>query len=200
MILFGASGHSLVIKEILEAENRFVTQYIDDDRTKKMYDGIPVTNDYSTLDLLREEVIISIGNNAIRKKVAESLNANFTNAFASTAFISENVFVGVGTVVFNHVSVMSKVKIGKHCILNNNCSVDHECDLSDYVHIAPGVTLCGNVKVGKLSMIGAGATVVQGIKIGNHVTIGAGAVILSDVPDHAVVVGNPGRIIKYNNE
>ncbi|CAL43362.1 Putative acetyltransferase [Flavobacterium psychrophilum JIP02/86] len=47
--------------------------------------------------------------------------------------------------------------------------------------------------------MGIGASVIQGIKIGKWVTIGAGAVIIKDVPDFAVVVGNPGRIIKVNN-
>jgi acetyltransferase-like isoleucine patch superfamily enzyme len=40
--------------------------------------------------------------------------------------------------------------------------------------------------------------VIKGIKIGTWAIIGAGAVIINDIPDNAVVVGNPGRIIKYN--
>lgn len=52
--------------------------------------------------------------------------------------------------------------------------------------------------VGERSFIGANATVIQGIKIGKDVVIGAGSVVINDVPDFAVVVGNPGKIIKYN--
>jgi acetyltransferase EpsM len=55
------------------------------------------------------------------------------------------------------------------------------------------------VQVGEGTHIGIGACVVQGIKVGKWATIGAGAVIIKDVPDYAVVVGNPGRIIKYNS-
>jgi acetyltransferase EpsM len=58
--------------------------------------------------------------------------------------------------------------------------------------------LAGSVIVEEGSQIGINATIRQGIKIGKWVTIGAGAVIVKDVPDYAVVVGNPGRIIKYN--
>jgi acetyltransferase EpsM len=47
-------------------------------------------------------------------------------------------------------------------------------------------------------LIGIGAILIPGITIGKWVTIGAGTVVLSDVPDYAVVVGNPGKIIKYN--
>ena len=47
--------------------------------------------------------------------------------------------------------------------------------------------------------MGIGAVIIQGVKIGNWVTIGAGTIILNDVPDYAVIVGNPGKIIKYNS-
>jgi acetyltransferase EpsM len=60
--------------------------------------------------------------------------------------------------------------------------------------------LAGNVTIGEGSHVGIGATVIQGITIGKWVTIGAGTVIIKDIPDYAVVVGNPGKIIKYNNE
>ena len=52
--------------------------------------------------------------------------------------------------------------------------------------------------VGEGAHVGIGACVIQDIKIGKWATIGAGAVIIDDVPDYAVVVGNPGKIIKYN--
>ena len=46
-------------------------------------------------------------------------------------------------------------------------------------------------------MIGIGAVIIQGIKIGKWAIIGAGAVIVNDIPDYAMVVGVPGKIIKY---
>jgi acetyltransferase-like isoleucine patch superfamily enzyme len=54
------------------------------------------------------------------------------------------------------------------------------------------------VIVGEGTHIGAGATVIPNIKIGKWCTIGAGSVILKDVPDYAVIYGNPGKVIKYN--
>ena len=52
--------------------------------------------------------------------------------------------------------------------------------------------------IGDNVSLGAHVLILGGIRIGNNVTVGAGAVVVKDVPDNAVVVGNPARIIKYN--
>lgn len=52
--------------------------------------------------------------------------------------------------------------------------------------------------IGNNVVISAGAKVLGNIHIGNNVMIGAGAVVVTDIPDNAVVVGNPGKIISFN--
>lgn len=47
--------------------------------------------------------------------------------------------------------------------------------------------------------LGANVVIIGNVRIGNNVTIGAGSVVVKDVPDNAIVVGNPARIIKYNS-
>lgn len=200
MILYGASGHSLVVKDILEMSGDTVSLYIDDDINKVTYAGVQVQQKLPSVLSPDEALIITIGNNRIRKIIAETYNCTFANAFAPSAYISKSAEIGTGTVIFFNALIQAEVKIGKHTIINNSVSIDHECVIGDYVHIAPGVVLCGAVKVGAGTMIGAGATVIQCINIGKNVTVGAGSVVLTDVPDNATVVGNPARIIKYTNE
>ena len=60
--------------------------------------------------------------------------------------------------------------------------------------------MAGNIKVKKGVHIGLGAQIVQGVVIGENAIIGAGAVILKDVPDNAVMVGNPAKVLKINNQ
>ena len=87
------------------------------------------------------------------------------------------------------------VKIGNGVICNTACVIEHECIINDYVHIAPGAILCGNVTVGEGSFIGAGAVVKQGVTIGKNVIVGAGTVVIKDIVDNTKVIGNPQRII-----
>ena len=51
--------------------------------------------------------------------------------------------------------------------------------------------------IGNDVSLGASVTIVGGVKIGNNVTIGAGAVVVKDIPDNAIAVGNPAKVIKY---
>jgi len=80
-------------------------------------------------------------------------------------------------------------------ILNTLSSVDHDCQLGDFVHISPGAHIAGEVQIGDGSWIGIGASVIEGIKIGRNCIIGAGAAVIADVPDGVTVVGVPAKPI-----
>jgi sugar O-acyltransferase (sialic acid O-acetyltransferase NeuD family) len=140
--------------------------------------------------------IVAIGDNALRKKVARSTKHNFTNAVHPSAVVSTFAKIGTGCMILHGSIIQAQTLIGNHVIVNTGARIDHDCIISDYVHVAPGAILCGNVQVAEGAFIGAGSTILPGVKIGQWATIGAGSVIIDDVPDGAVVVGNPGRIIK----
>lgn len=86
------------------------------------------------------------------------------------------------------------VTAGEHAHILANATVSHGCILGDYVTVATGATLCGEVKVGAGAFIGAGAVVIHGgIRIGANAKVAAGAVVVVDVPDGVTVLGNPAR-------
>ena len=94
---------------------------------------------------------------------------------------------------------MAGAEIGEASIINTKSSGDHECILGDGVHIAPGVTLCGCVKIGSYTMISAGAVVVlPRIGIGPNVLVGAGSVVIRDLPDNVVAIGVPAKVVREN--
>ena len=196
IVLFGASGHCKVVIDILQSNNEIITAIIDDKPKTAQLLGIEIyrSDAYSLAE--ESKLIIAIGDNTIRKAIVQKLETIFHLAIHSNAIISNYATIGEGTVIAPGVIINADAVIGKHCIINTAAIVEHDCVVEDYVHLSPNCALAGGVSVGEGTHIGIGAKVIQGIKIGKWATIGAGAVIIKDVPDYAVVVGNPGRIIK----
>jgi acetyltransferase EpsM len=200
MYLFGGSGHCKVIIDIIQKSNLDAIEGVIDDNPIKLEIGsIPIIKTPINDFFKDKSLIISIGNNEIRKKIANNISANYLTAIHPKSIVANNVSIDFGTVVMAGAIINSDVSIGKHVIVNSGAVLEHDCVLSDFVHISPNASLAGNILVGEGTHIGIGASIIQGIKIGKWVTIGAGAVILNDVPDFAVIVGNPGKIIKYNS-
>jgi sugar O-acyltransferase (sialic acid O-acetyltransferase NeuD family) len=200
MLLYGGSGHAKVIIDCLLASGLPVQGIFDDNPLLSTLLNIPVIGVYKKDYLASEEIIISIGNNTIRKKVAQQVEHLFGKIIHPSVLLSAFTSVGAGTVIFHNSVIQAGTFVGKHCIINTAASVDHDCELGDFVHISPHATLSGNVKVGEGTHIGAGATVIQGITIGKWCTVGAGAVVIRDIPDHATVVGVPAKVIKIKPE
>lgn len=193
--VFGASGHAKVILEIIELNNISIENVFDADHAKTTLLNYSVNHD---LKQVKSNTFVAIGNNSIRKKIVEQYDLTPDSLIHPSAVISKYVGMGIGSVVMAGVSINADSKIGDHCILNTNCSVDHDCIIEDYVHVSPNASLAGNVQIGEGTHVGIGSTIIQGIKVGRNCIIGAGAVIIKDVPDHSVVVGNPGKVIKKN--
>lgn len=195
MILYGASGHAKVIIDICNKNDDKVTYILDDNKAIKKLLSYSVSQ-VEAIDIGKDKFIVTIGNNSIRKKIADKINSPFGIVIHPNSTIDATVIVDEGTVVMAGSVINSSTKIGKHCIINTSSSVDHDCIIDDFVHISPNATLCGGVKVGEGTQIGAGAIIIPSVKIGKWCVIGAGSVIINDVSDGKTVVGNPSRIIK----
>lgn len=194
MYLFGASGHGKVIKDILNANGVVVQAFVDDNESVNECYGQKVLHDASGLS----PMIVSVGVNAVRKKIVERLrkcnpNIEFGVAIHPSAVVSPSARIGEGTVVMPGAVINADVVIGKHCIINTGASIDHECNIGDYCHIAPHSTLCGQVYAGEGALIGVGACIIPCIKIGSWSIIGAGAAVISDIVSEDTVVGVPAR-------
>lgn len=195
MNLYGASGHAKVIIDIVRSQGNEVNCLYDDNKDVHDLLGIPVFHEKE----IESPLIISIGNNIIRKQIAEKLNVVFSTAIHSTSIISPFSSIDIGSVVMQGAIIQSNAIIGKHCIINTGATIDHDCIIDDFVHISPNSTLCGNVQVGEGTHIGAGSVVIPGVKIGRWCVIAAGSVITKDLPDNVLAAGNRCKIIKKLN-
>lgn len=200
LYIFGASSHGKVVTELVSNTNCKIEALIDDAPKSDNLGLIPIIN---SLKIVKSApnvaLIIAIGNNLIRKKISSRFcDYNFFSSIHKSAFVSPSATVGLGTVVMVNAIINSDAKIGNHVIINTAALIEHDCIIEDFVHISPKVLLSGNVSIGLGSHLGSGVIVIPGIKIGKWCTVGAGTVVINDVPDGATIVGNPGKIIKYN--
>ena len=200
----GYSGHSYVIIDILLNAGRIVTAYCDaEQKEKNPYRLIYLGKESESLSSLKSfDYFIGVGHNGIRKKIFTQLYeqlGNPVNAIHPSAIISASVEMNHGIMISANATINPLVTLGEGVICNTSCSIDHECIIGDFAHIAPGAVLCGNVRIGAGTFVGANAVIKQGVTVGRNVTIGAGTVIIRDIPDNTMVVGNPQRML-YKEE
>ncbi len=202
IILIGYSGHAYVVADIA-IENQFkIIGYTEKSRVQNNPFNLSYAGYEKELDFFENKkgvgFLIGIGNNSIRERIYNlitSKNLEVTTIICNTASISHSAWIDSGTFINRNVTVNALAKIGKNVILNTACIIEHECEISDSVHIAPGAVLAGNVLVGERTFIGANSVIKQGVQIGKDVIVGAGTVVLFDIPDGKKIVGNPSRFI-----
>lgn len=200
ILLYGAGGHCSAVIELIRSLGEYHPSHIFDDNPKaKGILAIDATSDKSILSQANT-VCITIGNNLVRKEIANQLKEReFPSFIHSSAELYPSSIYGKGTQILPLAILDAEVKIGNFCIVNNHATLSHHVVLGDYVHVAIQATLAGGVRVGEGTLIGAGSTILPEIKIGKWATIGAGAIVTNDVPDGATVFGNPARIVKIKN-
>lgn len=208
-LIWGAGGHARVVADLLMVLGYRVAGFVDRDAQalQRLARSFDIT--LTEADLLLQldagtgypsgvtAIALGIGSNAGRRTCLSRLDRLSLPALLHpSAVVSQSARVERGAVVLATAVVSVGAHVGEGSIINTGAIVEHDCVLAPAVHVSPGAVLGGGARVGEGSWIGAGAAVVEGITIGRDAIVGAGAVIISDVPDHATVVGNPGRVIK----
>jgi len=196
--LYGAGGHCYAAIELIRSLNEYKPSAILDDAPN----GDSIMNLEVNLYTGQEfqNLCITIGDNAVRRKIAKRFSVQYPTFIHSSAVVYPSSSIGKGTLIHPNAVIDADVKIGDFCIINNNASLSHNVTVSDFAHIAIQAAVAGGVKIGEGTLIGAGSIILPEITIGKWATIGAGAVVTKNVPDYAMVYGNPAKIINYNNE
>jgi len=149
--VIGAGGHAKVVIATLRENGHTVKAAFDDDPKKWGKDllGVPVVGPPEQLgNLPQARAIIAVGINGFRKAIAGRFpRMEWLTVVHPSAYVHPTVQLGSGTVVFAGAVIQPDTRIGAHCIVNTSSSIDHDCLLEDYVHLAPGVNLAGGVRL-----------------------------------------------------
>jgi UDP-2-acetamido-3-amino-2,3-dideoxy-glucuronate N-acetyltransferase len=131
--------------------------------------------------------------------------------------IQSGARIGKFCVLGQNVNIGNNVIIGNYVKIQNNVSVYEGVELEDYVFCGPSMVFTNVIdprskypQVGSQyylktlvkegASLGANSTIICGHTIGRYAFVGAGAVVTKDVPDYALVVGNPARIVGWVSE
>lgn len=195
LVIIGAGGHGKVIADMALKNGYQDISFIDDNATGKCM-GFPIIGNsqlLEKLDKLKNDFIIAIGNNHIRKRIADSHEVNWIKLIHPSAQIAYGVEIAEGTVVMSGAVINSDTIIGRHCIINSCAVIEHDNNLGNYVHISPNAALGGTVTIHDLTHVGIGSTVKNNVTIGSEITVGAGAVVVKDLLECGTYVGVPAR-------
>jgi acetyltransferase EpsM len=206
VVVWGASGHAIVVSDILQLSGYELEGYLDDINTERCgesFGGAKVLGGREQLASLStagvRHMAIGVGDNIARLALAKVVrNAGFSllTAVHPRAMVSASAQLGEGIVVAAGAVINPACNVGSCTILNTASSIDHECSIGDGVHIAPGVHMAACVNVGRGTFIGVGSAVCDRVRIGAGTIVGAGSVVLKDIPDGVVAYGVPARVIR----
>jgi UDP-N-acetylbacillosamine N-acetyltransferase len=210
VIIWGASGHALVVADIIRLQRNFqlagFLDTINPIQPGAAFDGLPVFGGIEQLDSLRaagiHNLIFGFGDCEARLRLSElvlSKGFKLASAIHPQAVVARGAQIQAGVVIAARAVINPGSIIGRNTIINTCASVDHECVIGEAVHISPGVRLAGRVTVGNGAWVGIGAVVIDHCSIGAGTLIGAGAVVVNDIPEGVLAYGVPARVIRKLN-
>lgn len=109
--------------------------------------------------------------------------------------LAENVKIGKNVVIMNGFQCMSAGGL----VIEDDVRISLNCTIATNNHdfYDRDVLTCKPVRIKRNAWLGVNVTILPGVTIGENAIIGAGAVVTKDIPDNAVAVGNPAKVVKY---
>ncbi len=207
LYIIGAGGFGREVIWLAERVNEVnptwnIKGFIDDDETiwNTVIDDYKV---YGGLEYLASckgaYVICAVGNAKTRKTIIEKLgdyDINFATLIDPSVIMSKRVLIGEGSIICAGTIITVDVRIGNHVIINLDCTLGHDDEISDYVTMYPSVNISGCCEIGERVELGTGMRIIQGLKVVSGTIVGASACVVKDINEAGVYVGSPARRIK----
>jgi|TARA_B110000967_G_C18693624_1_gene464293 sugar O-acyltransferase (sialic acid O-acetyltransferase NeuD family) len=207
--IIGKGGFGREVRFLIDEINKVKSTYnflgYFDDDTEKPVDGLPLIGNLDDLKHYSKKICISvaIGSSSLRKSMIDSLSENtnieYPNLFHPNVQMDvKHVSFGLGNIICSGNILTTNIFVGDFLILNLCCTLGHDVIIGNYCSVMPGVSISGNVTIGEECFIGTGCKIINDKSVGDKVLLGAGCIVIKDIPNGAVAVGNPARVIKIN--
>lgn len=206
LLVFGAGGHAKSVIAAIDAgseqEVAAILTEVEAEAGSSLL-GHPVVHRAAGVAWARSagvsHAIVAIGDNRVRARIGQSLAAEgFTLATVihPLAWVAPAATIGPGSFVHVFAVVGPASSIGPGSIISAHAVVGHDTMVGAWAHLTPGTRIGGGATIGEGAFLGMGCTVLPRVKIGAHASVGANSVVHKDIPEGAIVAGNPARMIK----
>ena len=204
LYIIGAGGFGREVAWLVERINEKTPTwdlqgFIDDNESihGKVEDDYKVLGGCDYLGKQPEDIwcVCAVGSARVRKQIIENVssykNVHFATLIDPSVMYSNRVVIGEGSIVGAGTILTVDIPIGKHEIINLDCTVGHDVVLDDFITVYPSVNISGNVTVGNGSELGTGTQIIQGKNICANSIVGAGALVVKNIEDAGTYVGVP---------
>lgn len=181
LVVLGAGGHGRDIAQVAQRAGWHVVGFLDDNIADRHIIGT-----FADLPTVGAVAVIGLNSSQDRARVDSGHPAPRFVADGSTS-LAFDLRTLPGVVFGSNVAVGPGVVLGRHTHIGAGSTITRAV-LGDYVTLAPGVDVAGDVMIGNRVQVGIGAKISNFVQIGDDAVIGAGAVVLEDVPAGATVV------------
>lgn len=216
IIILGTGGNCIDILDAIQDLNDTTDipafeciGFLDDnsDKWKKLLLGVPIFGGLDIAGSFPQDVFFvnGIGSTstfANKQKMIGRMGISderFHTVIHPSASVSRLAVLGRGSVVLQNAVIASHANVGNHVMVLPLSVISHDAVVGDYSIIAGGACISGGVQVGKSCYIGSNSTIRGNLHIGDNALVGMGATVLNDVPPGTVMVGNPARQMRNQN-
>ena len=209
IVVIGAGGFAREVVDVFDAINTIrptynVIGYVVDPQYGTPGDQINDKPIIGGLDWLAEHInevqaICGIGEPEQRNRVINRLQGKgvgFCSIMHPDSIYTRWITIADGTIIAAGCILTNNIQIGNHVHINLDCTIGHDVIIEDFVTLAPGVHVSGNVILREGCYIGTGANIIEKKEIGVWSVVGAGSTVTANVPSNTTVVGVPGKVIK----
>ena len=205
--VFGAGGLGrevyIIAKKINAVDHRWDDIVLVDDNQSitQVLDIKCYTLDQFIHMFQDSELAIAIGEPAIRQEVYNKVKKKglrIATLIHPGTYIDETTKIGEGTVICEGCTITSCVRVGINCYIQPHAVIGHDIHIGNHCVIGSLVQIGGASEIGDRTFFGFLVGTKQGLKIGKDVICSGGAMVFRDLPDDVIVVGNPARVVKKN--
>ncbi|SKB40329.1 sugar O-acyltransferase, sialic acid O-acetyltransferase NeuD family [Acetoanaerobium noterae] len=208
IVIIGAGGFGREVAWLIEDINKEnkewnIVGFVDDNQDIQgtEVNGYKVVGNINWLKEQELYVVNAIGDPITKKKIIEKLDSSknqYPVLIHPNVVFSDSVNFGEGSIICAGNIITVNIEIGKHVIVNLDCTIGHDAIIGDYSTVLPSVNISGFVETEECVSIGTGSAVIQGVNIGRNTVVGAGAVVVKDLPANCTAVGSPAKPIKFH--